>query len=308
MIQQDSIIHSIGDTLKTVATPNLPPIKHHVVLNVDSSAVTDTIKAVFQKPANVFEIPNILLPKPDTSTFDVLHMLANFKPTTRFTSGGFDGIFHPLLPQNANWVFCVLAVLLLLLIMSFSNASVFIAEDLKSYFQSSERPNLYKKTTLNDFRSQFLLIIFSIGVISLLAHLHLYKNSTNFELIDYGTLLGATVLFFIGKYIVLQVIGFVFVDPKVLSLAKFSYFNIISLLGIFLFPVLLLRIYAPINLHYSVDVMSIIICAMAYLLITIKLFQLFLHKIVAFFYILLYLCTLEFLPLFLLLKAYQLII
>ena len=305
MIQQDSI-QSISDTLKTLSTSL--PAKHHVVLNVDTAAIADTLKAVVQKPVNGFKIPYLHLQKPDTSTFDVLHMFESFKPTVTKFASGFEGILHPLLPQSANWVFCILATLLLLLIISFSNASAFILEDIKSYFQGSERPNLYRKTTLSDFRAQFLLIIFSMGVISLFAQLHIYETSTDFNLIDYGYLFGITVIFFGIKYIVMQLIGFVFLNPKVLSLAKFSYFNIISLLGVFLFRLLALRIYAPINLHYSVDVMSIIACVIAYILITIKLFQLFLHKTVASFYILLYLCTLEFLPLFLLLKAYQLII
>ena len=305
MIQQDSI-HSISDTLKTLSTSL--PVKHHVVLNVDTVAVVDTLKAVVQKPHTGFEIPYLYLQKPDTSTFDIVHMYESFKPAVTKFASGFEGILHPLLPQSANWVFCMLSALLLLLIISFSNASAFILEDIKSYFQSSERPNLYRKTTLNDFRAQFLLIIFAIGVISLFAQLHIYETSTDFELIDYAYLLGITVLFFCLKYIVIQMIGFVFLDPKVLSLAKFSYFNIVSLLGVFLFPLLLLRIYAPINLHYWIDIMSIAVCVLAYILITIKLFQLFLHKIVASFYILLYLCTLEFLPLFILLKVYQLIV
>src|SRR5665647_428297 len=153
MIQQDSI-QSISDTLKTLSTSL--PIKHHAVLNVDTAAVADTLKAIVQKPTNSFEIPYLYLQKPDTSTFDVLHMYESFKPAvTKFTSG-FEGIIHPLLPQNANWVFAILATLLFLLIISFSNASVFILGDVKSYFQSSERPNLYRKTTLSDFRAQFL--------------------------------------------------------------------------------------------------------------------------------------------------------
>ncbi len=306
MIQQDSI-HSISDTLKTLSTSI--PAKHHLVQNVDTVAVVDTLKAVVvQKSHDGFEIPYLYLQKPDTSTFDIVHMYESFKPAVTKFASGFEGILHPLLPQSANWVFCVLAALLLLLIISFSNASVFILEDVKSYFQSSERPNLYRKTTLNDFRAQFLLIIFSMGVISLFAQLHIYETTTDFKLIDYAYLLGITVVFFCLKYIVIQLLGFVFLDPKVLSLAKFSYFNIISLLSICLFPLLLLRIYAPTNLHYWIDIMNIVVCALAYILITIKLFQLFLHKIVASFYILLYLCTLEFIPLFLLLKAYQLIV
>lgn len=305
MIQQDSIL-SISDTLKNLSTSL--PVKHHVVQNVDTAVIADTIKAVVQKPTNGFEIPYLYLQKPDTSTFDIVHMYESFKPlVTKFTSG-FEGILHPLLPQNANWVFCALAALLLLLIIAFSNASAFIMEDVKSYFHSSERPDLYRKTTLNDFRAQFLLIIFTIGVISLFAQLHLHETSTDFELINYGYLLGITALFFCLKYIVIQLVGFVFLEPKVLSLAKFSYFNIISLLGVFLFPLLLLRIYAPTNLFHFIDIMSAAVCGLAYILITIKSVQLFLHKIVASFYILLYLCTLEFLPLFLLLKAYQLIV
>lgn len=305
MIQQDSII-AISDTVKSIVSST--PIKHPIAIKVDSAAIADSIKAlVVEKPVIQFDIPYLFLQKPDSSAFDLSSIIESFKPVSKIVSG-FEGILHPMLPQTATWVFGVLLTMFILLVISLPRYSKIIFSDLKTYFQNSERSTLYRKTTLSDFYAQFVLIIFAIGVFSLFAYLYVFKSTSEFYLEEYCVLFGVTILFFLAKYILILFVGSVFIESKELKIAKFSYFNIISLVGILLYPMLVMRIYSPTNFHYLIGLMSLSICVSAYILIIIKLFQLFLRKVVASFYILLYLCTLEFLPLFIMYKVYQLIV
>jgi hypothetical protein len=117
-----------------------------------------------------------------------------------------------------------------------------------------------------------------------------------------------TGLFFGIKSVLFNVIGYVFLTPSSQKLARESYSNIVSVLGVSLFPFLILQIYIPSYLYNAIEIISLIICMAACILVIIKLFQIFFHKIVASFYILLYLCTLEILPSIILYRVYKLIV
>jgi hypothetical protein len=104
-----------------------------------------------------------------------------------------------------------------------------------------------------------------------------------------------------------DVLGYVFLDQATSKMAKESYFNVFSFLGLLLFPLMIIQIYIPYNFNGVIEIISLITCVIAYILIAFKLFQIFFHKIIASFYILLYLCTLEFLPLFALYQVYKFI-
>lgn len=221
---------------------------------------------------------------------------------------GFPGIPHPSLPQTESWVFIALLVLFFLIIYTISSSAGLIGETIKSFFQVKERSSIFSKASVNDFRLRFLLVIFSIGVLSLYVYLIIFKQPNPFSLKTYGYLLVLTGLFFGLKSIIFEVIGYVFFSPSVLKMAKDSYFNIVAILGVMLFPLLILQIYIPVNLYRIIEIISLGMCLGACILVIIKLFQIFFHKIVASFYILLYLCTLEILPLIILYRVYKLIV
>lgn len=221
---------------------------------------------------------------------------------------GYIGIPHPSLPQTEAWVFAILLCLFLLMTFSISRSAGLLNDTIKAFFQVKERSSIFSKATINDLRFRFFIIVFSIGVISFYIYLSINQQDIKFSFLTYGYFYLITAFFLLLKSFLFDLIGYIFFDKASLKIAKESYFNILSFAGIVLFPVLLLRIYIATDLIPVVDAIALVVNIIAFILVIIKLFQIFLHKIVASFYIMLYLCTLEFLPLFALYKVYQLII
>ena len=76
----------------------------------------------------------------------------------------------------------------------------------------------------------------------------------------------------------------------------------------FLFPILILYTYQPENWQYPLEMATLILIGIFYIVLIIKLFQIFFHKSIVSFYLMLYLCTLEILPLIILFQVYRLLI
>lgn len=281
MIQQDTI-HAITDSARVLSPDSLARLDS--LARVDSLATADSLAWV-----------------------DSLHIVDSIRNVIRLTRG-FVGTQHPSLPQTEDWVFIVLACLFFLFAFSVSRSGSLISETAKNFFQVKERSSIFNKATVNDFQIRLFLIIFAIGVISLSCYHFFQKPGTDFSILKFGIILAVTFTFFGLKSLLFDLLGYIFFDPSSTKMAKDSYFNIISLLGMVLFPLLIIQIYCPYNTQYIIATISLIICILSYILIIFKLFQIFFHKIIASFYILLYLCTLEFLPLIALYQVYQLII
>lgn len=216
---------------------------------------------------------------------------------------GFKGLVKPSTPQNENWVFIALLLLLVLLVLSYQRSSGWLTESVKSFFRVKERSSIFSKTTVRDFESQFFLILFSTGVISLFLNLIFTNDSGDFPFLRFTKFLAVTSAFLVFKYILIQITGYVFTLSQKLKIARESYFKIFIFLSILLFPVLLIKIYATESLGYVTDVIALCLAFLASLVLIIKLFQIFFEIIIDSFYLLLYLCTLEILPFFLLYKV-----
>jgi len=239
---------------------------------------------------------------------DSIHAVADSLKALALIPKGFLGTPHPSLPQTEGWVFGILLLLFFLLIYSISRSTGLIAETVKSFLEVKERSSIFSKATVNDFRLRFLLTMFSIGVFSLFAYLLMFHSDTTFSIKTYGFVLVSTSVFVGLKSLLFDLMGYVFLSPSTSKMGKEGYFNILSLLGVSLFPFLILRIYVPTHLYDITEIISLVLCVGAAILVIIKLFQIYFHKIVASFYILLYLCTLEILPLIVLYRVYSLII
>ena len=264
----------------------------------------DTIHALND---SVKVLPDSLARLDSLATVDSLNVVDSLKAIALIPRG-FVGIPHPSLPQNESWVFAILFLLFFLCAYAISQSTGYISETVKTFFQVKERSSIFSKATVNDFRFKLFINIFSIGVISLYVYLILFKGGGRFEIKEYGYSLLLTTLFLILKLLLFNIIGYVFLSPASLKMAKDSYFNILSFLGMVLYPLLVLQIYIPNSYSNIIEIMSLIACIVACILIIIKLFQIFFKKTVASFYILLYLCTLEFLPLVALYQVYKLVL
>jgi len=303
MIQQDTT-KLINESIHAISTT--VPEKHSLLLKVDTTLVVDSLKSVAHVPIGNFNIPYLFHQNAE-SVMDSTMMFKIIKPILHFQSG-IEGKPFPSLPQTENWVFGALIFLFFLFVVSISQSPGLIMETVKSFFQIKERSSIFSKATISDFRFRFFLIVFSIGTLSLYAYIQIHGNSSGFSMKEYSYFLLLTGIFFCIKSLLIDLLGYVFFDTKSLKIAKTSYFNVISFLGILLFPLLIIHIYVPDFLLGATEIISLIVCLIGCILVIIKLFQIFSHKIVASFYIMLYLCTLEILPLIALFRVYYLIV
>ena len=264
----------------------------------------DTINSISKSATN---LPDSLAKLDSITTADSLHLADSLTAIIQIPQG-FIGIPHPSIPQTESWVFVVLMLLFFLLIYSVSQSSGYISDTIKTFFQLKERSSIFSKATVNDSRFRFLLIVFSIFVLSLYVYFFFHKSDKVFTINEFLLILLITGLFLSIKFILFKIIGYVFLNPNNLKLAIDSYFNIFSFLGLALYPLLFLQIYLNDGLVSIINVTSLIVSSIASLLVTFKLFQIFFQKILDFLYILLYLCTLEILPLIILIKVYKMII
>lgn len=261
----------------------------------------DTISSIIDTVVNLQKDTII---NPDSVTLSDTIMTGN---VPNITFNGFEGISHPSLPANENWVFITLLVLLSLSVISVLRSSGWLTNSMKDFFKVKERVSIFNKSTVSDFQSRSLLILFSIGIFSLYSFLMLHSDISNFQFDIFLRILGVTAGFFLIKFITIKIIGYVFIHPSKQKLGLESYFNVLTYLSFALFPLLVIQIYSPENLRYYISLFGVFLCILASLVYIIKLFLIFFDNFVATFYILLYLCTLEILPVVLLIYSYKFI-
>ncbi|NDV47310.1 DUF4271 domain-containing protein [Paludibacter sp. 221] len=219
---------------------------------------------------------------------------------------GNSGIFSPSLPETENWVFLFLGGLFFLLVFSIRMYPGIIAEDLYSIFRVKERVTLYGNSEKKDSRVRILFVLLSFCIISLYAYSFCYEPSigNEFTFIGYLPYLLATSCFFIAKSLINRLLCFVFFDYRTLDIARKSYYNLIIFFGVSIFPLLIISIYATPQITIIAHIGAAIVYILTLALIFLKIFQIFYSKKIDFFYILLYLCTLEILPVIALILMY----
>jgi hypothetical protein len=209
---------------------------------------------------------------------------------------GFDGVVATGMPSDQNWVFLVLLFMFGVIVVSFLRAFSSPVEILTSFFNSKERNSIFNKTSIDNFEQKVYLFIFSITSLSLFSYLIFHEQGQAFSVLTYLYFLIATVGFFLAKYILSKLLSYIFLDKNTIKMVTDSYLNVVSFVALLFYPIMLIHLYATdISMGFTVNA-SLIITGLGLVLFAIKLVQIFLHKIVASLYLLLYLCTLEILP------------
>lgn len=205
---------------------------------------------------------------------------------------------------NPNWITIMQLICIFLLWLAWNNNPIFLKNKTKAVVQGKERGSFFSAPMKSQFSSfvvfsLFALLSFSIFTINLLNFIG--KN------IDYSLFL--IILGIISCYILLKyaiyalIIRFTFLDKSFNSLIIQSYFFINIIIGLLLFPVNLLLTYVN---NFSIQTFAIysglVILVLYLLLISLRLFYIFLKDVASLFYLILYLCTLEILPVVVLFK------
>lgn len=220
----------------------------------------------------------------------------------------YNGIPHPSLPSTEVWVFVALILLFLILVFTFNRSSGWMSDTIRYFFKKKDRSSFFSKATISDFYSKSALLLFSIGVFSLYTYLQVFKFGAGFHLNTYIYFFLVFLAFYLIKYLIILILGYVFLEPANLKTVTEYYYNILSFLAISLFPLLFCQIFIHEDYTYIIQTIALIFSVIALIVLIIKLFQIFFNKIVVSFYILLYLCTLEILPLFLLFVVVRMLV
>jgi hypothetical protein len=220
----------------------------------------------------------------------------------------YEGIAIPSNANTENWVFGVVFILFIILVIGVNRSFNWIVEAFRNITKVRSRSSIFSKTTMEEYQSRFLLTFFATGVISLYLYLSLNVGK-ELTLTVYLLFLLAGLVFLFIKTQLMNFLAYVFLDSELLKTSKENYFNILYLLGFLIFPFLIIKIYFNTFIDFKIiDYSVIIISLSAFVFMITKYFRIFLHKILDFFHIMLYLCTLEILPLVGMFQAYKLII
>ncbi len=210
--------------------------------------------------------------------------------------------------RSESWVFAVVLFLFLFFIFSFKKSFGWIKESISNFSRVKTRASLFSNATQSEYSSRHLLTVFSIGVLSLLIYIlnRPFDSKIYFEI--YLMMFGAILFYIIIKHLIFNIIAYTFFEKEISKLVKEQFYLLFSFLGITLFPLLLARIYLPDINHQTILIITLSIAFIYPLILVIKLMQIFSGKFLELFYILLYLCTLEIIPLALMSKLVGFII
>ncbi len=227
----------------------------------------------------------------------VLHTISRYSTTE------IPDFFH-----REDWVAAVLFLLFLLIVIAQLSSRNLIVGSFTDLMKHPGKKDSTIKNTFADYLSRNLLILISISVFSLIICTGLTQQpSVEFD--QYFRIWAATLGFVLLKYISMRLVGYIFLGQEKTRVGINTYFSILSVAGLLLYPVIGLKIYFLNGAHSSVfDTISLIISTLIILLIAVKIFQIFYHKMLDIFYIMLYLCTLEFIPLTIMFQVYNLFI
>lgn len=216
---------------------------------------------------------------------------------------GLEGVLSPSTPGSEPWVFIVLLGLFFLLAIGLIQSGKSFMQIFKSYFSRKAMENQLIYPVTNIAHSQWLITVFAICVFALLTYEITFLLPGKFQLLKFGTYCVIFAGFYILKLLLFEMVGNTFFDKKTTKNYKNLYTGIVNILAVLLYPILILYTYQPESWRTPLLISALMLSALFYIMLIVKLFQIFYSKPLALFYIFLYLCTLEILPILLLIRA-----
>ena len=217
---------------------------------------------------------------------------------------GLVGLPHPSIPSTESWVFITLVILFLLLVVGIVRSAGQFFQNIKLFFSKKDPVNLFQSPTVNIAQFQIFITIFTISVFALVVYEMIFASVDKFEFKTFAVLFGITTGYYLLKHILFDMTGYTLFNGKITKMYKKMYFSLMNVLTVVVFPVLILYTYQPLNWQQPLIIITACLAGIFYLFLIMKLLQIFYSKPLDLFYILLYLCTLEIIPILVLFRAY----
>ncbi len=221
----------------------------------------------------------------------------------RYTATRIPDFFH-----REDWVAALLFLLFIFMVISHNNSRNILVLGITDLTKHPQKKDITMRITFGESLSRIILLLTSNSVISLVIYTSLtLKSSIEFN--EYLTTWIITLGFIMLKYLSMRLVGYIFLGPEITRIGISTYYSILIVTGLLFYPLVVLKIYLANGEYASTfDTIILIISILTITTTTIKIFQIFYHKILDIFYILLYLCTLEILPIAVMFLVYNLFI
>ena len=195
------------------------------------------------------------------------------------------------------WFVPMMFILFFLFGLMYSNQKKQLEVEFKELFRLN-RLNLAVSNAQTSF-SRFVLTLLSLVSVSVfvyLAYAELVGTKSGSYFLGLADTFGLVSAFFIFKDMMSSLLGYVFFSREHTFVWMRSYNYILVLLGLALFPVNLCISFSPMSVAFVAVWLGLFIVILSALLFLYKLNALFFSGAFSIFYLILYLCTLEILP------------
>jgi hypothetical protein len=208
--------------------------------------------------------------------------------------------------QNSDWMTIVLLLALILLVSVRAGFQKYIGTLFQSVVNYSTSFRMFREKNYSFLHGAFRLevlyyIIFSVFIYQILTLQHI--EDTNHGLLFFGKTVAVIIIYFLVKKTAYWFLGILFKSDSETSEFLFNLDNNNRAVSIILFPIVALIAYAPFGNPGYIVIFGIITAGIFYLMLLRRGVIILLKKQFSIFYLFLYLCTLEFLPLLLIYKV-----
>ena len=207
---------------------------------------------------------------------------------------------------NTDWITIIFVIAIVLFATLRNTYSSYISHLFQSLFNYSTSFRIFNEKNYTIFHGAFRLdiifyFVFSLFFYQIFSAFNLSLAHKNLSY--YIVILVAVLSYFILKKTIYFILGFVFESISETSEYNFNTDNFNRILGLLLFPIVALINYYPANNSLFMVYLGIIITGILYILLLKRGIYILLKKQFSIFYLFLYLCAVEFLPLLLIYKV-----
>jgi hypothetical protein len=203
-------------------------------------------------------------------------------------------------------IILIFAVILLGFAKAFSNSR--FKQTIKALMNYSVSQEINREEKVFFHRANILLTILYVLVASLLLYqIRDFLNNTTLELhsfVFYLLIMGGIFSMYIIRYIFSLILAFIFDDTSISSEYIFNISLYNNMLGVLLIPILCVLYFTTLGFNVVLFYLTLPLLFVTFLLRLIRIYLIGFSKGISYFYIFLYICTLEIIPLVVLFKIF----
>ncbi len=210
---------------------------------------------------------------------------------------------RPSSPLHDTGTISLILLVFLFVAFSYKRGYKYFAHLGTYMFSVRRRHNLFDDHTVNETQMMAGLIANTCVMEGIILYLAISFMQPQLELLPVfryvGSLSAYALLFYLSQLLLYKVLGYVFLDDKVYVKLLVDGFNASqTLLGLMLLPVAFVMLVYPAMLHFML-ICAIILYIMARIVFICKGFRIFFNNLTSLLYFILYLCSVEIVPIIL---------